>query len=224
MTPFEKFYNSFKVKEGGLSNNPNDYWARFPSPTPQKYHTNKGVTWYTFINSAKKIGYSPTVENFLKMPDAIHRNIIKKEYWDKFLLDQIPGNVAIYLGDIAAWSGVAQATVTLQTALNNIGFYHIRIDGVFGEKTFKALKDASFRTPLELIKAMSNVHIASMEKFQRREGTWEAQKEGLLSRANKTLNEALTFISQNKNTVSIFLVFIFLIFAYYALFLPKPTI
>ena len=65
--------------EGGLSNHANDSASSFPSPTPQKYHTNKGITYKTFIDSAN-LGYEPTLNNFLTMPNKIWQDIYVKKY------------------------------------------------------------------------------------------------------------------------------------------------
>lgn len=76
--------------EGGLSNNPKDPAARNPSPTPQKYHTNKGVTWSTFVALSPKLGYQPTVQNFLVMPSEIWQKIYRENYLKKAQLSDNP--------------------------------------------------------------------------------------------------------------------------------------
>jgi len=85
--PMADFFNELtdfiKRKEGGLSNDKTDTAAKFPSPTPQKYHTNKGITWRTYVDSAKTLNYSPTIENFLKMPDQLWLKIYKGNYLNK---------------------------------------------------------------------------------------------------------------------------------------------
>lgn len=66
--------------EGGLSNHTSDSASSYPSPTTQKWHTNKGITYKTFIDSAS-LGYQPTIKNFLDMPKEIWQKI----YFEKYL-------------------------------------------------------------------------------------------------------------------------------------------
>jgi lysozyme family protein len=76
--------------EGGLSNDPKDSASKFPSPTVQKYHTNKGITYKTFINLASKLGYDPTIQNFLSMPNNIFLKIYKNGYYNNSNLTTNP--------------------------------------------------------------------------------------------------------------------------------------
>ena len=76
--------------EGGLSNNPNDPAAKNPSPTSEKWHTNKGVTWSTFVSLAPKLGYQPTVQNFLVMPSSIWQKIYLEKYLKKAQISDNP--------------------------------------------------------------------------------------------------------------------------------------
>lgn len=76
--------------EGGLSNDPIDTASKYPSPTPQKYHTNKGVTYKNFIALAPKLNYDPTIQNFLNMPSSIWFKIYKNGYYNNSNLTQNP--------------------------------------------------------------------------------------------------------------------------------------
>lgn len=80
------FFNDlvkFTLKmEGGLSNDKTDTASKYPSPTPEKYHTNKGITYKTFVDSAS-LGYTPSVDNFLKMPDPIWLKIFVEKYYNR---------------------------------------------------------------------------------------------------------------------------------------------
>lgn len=77
--------------EGGLSRNENDSASDFPCPYPYKgvvgWHTNKGVTWETFVSNSEKLGYAATADNFFRMPHEIWHKIFKKSYWDVYDLD-----------------------------------------------------------------------------------------------------------------------------------------
>lgn len=81
---FDKEFTKYLLKaEGGLSNDKTDSASSFPSPTPQLYHTNKGITYRTFVDSASANKYQPTVANFLSMPDSIWYSIYKNNYYNK---------------------------------------------------------------------------------------------------------------------------------------------
>jgi hypothetical protein len=70
-----------KLKEGGLSKDPSDSASANPVPDGSGYHTNKGVTWSTFVSNASELGYSPTPKNFYEMPNSIWTKIWSKRFY-----------------------------------------------------------------------------------------------------------------------------------------------
>lgn len=82
-----------KAWEGGLSRDAGDKASANPAPWTYKgltgWHTNRGVTFTSFVGNAPKLGYAVTPENFFNMPDEIWMKIAKKIYWDGLLLDQV---------------------------------------------------------------------------------------------------------------------------------------
>lgn len=94
----EKLTSFIKNKEGGLSNNPNDPAAKFAAPMPEKYHTNKGVTYKTYIDSAKSLKFNPSLDNFLKMPNDIWQSIFINKYYNraKFTSNEILNGFIAY--------------------------------------------------------------------------------------------------------------------------------
>lgn len=82
-----------KAWEGGLSRATTDKASANPAPWTYAgangWHTNRGITYTTFVGNAAKLGYAITPENFFLMPDEIWMKIAKKIYWDGFLLDQV---------------------------------------------------------------------------------------------------------------------------------------
>lgn len=123
---YNDLVNFIKLKEGGLTNNPQDTTAaKFPSPTPEKYHTNKGITYKTFLDSAASLKYIPSVQNFLNMPNEIWGSIFLNKYYNKTknLTDNqiLNGFIAYW-----AWQGwnnkitsVKDVTQILQNKLSN---------------------------------------------------------------------------------------------------------
>jgi lysozyme family protein len=95
----------FLKKEGGLSRATTDTASRNPSPCVYNgvtgWHTNKGVTWSTFVSNANKLGYAATCANFIAMPANIWGLIFKKSYWDYWRSDDIPQQS---IADFMTWS------------------------------------------------------------------------------------------------------------------------
>lgn len=78
--------------EGGLSSDPVDNASSFPSPWLYKglpAHTNRGVTYSTFVSMAGKLGYEVNRKNFMEMPDSIWARITSNGYWDLYPMDEI---------------------------------------------------------------------------------------------------------------------------------------
>src|ERR1700689_3959171 len=79
--------------EGGLYNNPNDPASRNPCPYPNPadgttgWHTNKGVTWTTWVETFG--GSADSGNSFFAMNDQDWLAIFKPQYWDAVLGDQI---------------------------------------------------------------------------------------------------------------------------------------
>ena len=76
ITPFER------QVEGGLSNDPKDYAAKFPCPFPyngKTYHTNKGWTWAVW---SSLVGSTQASANrFFVMTDEDWDFLYKKQYF-----------------------------------------------------------------------------------------------------------------------------------------------
>jgi lysozyme family protein len=92
--------------EGGLSRNPKDTASKNPAPWSYLgktgWHTNRGITFSTFVSMAPKLGYAVSPANFFTMPDEIWNKIYKTGYWDAIKGDAINSiPVAIALVDYA---------------------------------------------------------------------------------------------------------------------------
>lgn len=98
--------------EGGLSKNPADTAARNPAPWTYNnqtgWHTNKGVTYATFLGMSTRLGYEPSAQNFFAMPSPIWDGIFKQGYWDPWELDRMRSQIiADLIADFAYMSGTA---------------------------------------------------------------------------------------------------------------------
>lgn len=92
---FRQIIPFIKEKEGGLTGRPSDSASSDPAPCgydakyDAPYHTNRGITWTTFKDNADRLGYAPSCNNFLQMPDSIWEKIYKERFWDIIKADDI---------------------------------------------------------------------------------------------------------------------------------------
>jgi lysozyme family protein len=110
--------------EGGLSRALTDTASSNPCPVSFNgktgWHTNKGVTWTTFVSLAPALGYSPTADNFFAMPRSIWDKIYKHGYWNPFGLDQMKSeSMAAVIVSWAWGSGVQGATNRLESFMKS---------------------------------------------------------------------------------------------------------
>jgi lysozyme family protein len=72
--------------EGGLSRATTDTASKHPSPWVYQgktgWHTNRGITYQTFIQLSQKAGYAPSMNNFIFMPDSVWFGIYKTGFWE----------------------------------------------------------------------------------------------------------------------------------------------
>lgn len=119
MADYKHIIPFIKNAEGGMSDSKYDSAKKFPSPCIYKgrkgWHTNKGITWATFTENAKNLGYEANCENFINMPDSIWYKIFKKAYWDKFNLDNYKSQViADFVVSLSWGSGCGGAISVLK--------------------------------------------------------------------------------------------------------------
>jgi len=128
MASIDKIISETKKEEGGLSRAKTDSASAHPSNcqitnngvSADDWHTNKGVTWDTFIGNASKLGYEANCKNFETMPDNIWQKIAKKGYWDPFYLDQYNSQaIANFIFQWAWGSGVSGAYKPLAKLANS---------------------------------------------------------------------------------------------------------
>jgi len=93
MASFDAIVSFTLDKEAGLSRDPDDNAADYPSPYTfnghKDWHTNKGITYKTFEAAAKNLGIDNNYTNFIVMPRAVWIKIAKKEFWDKLHLSDL---------------------------------------------------------------------------------------------------------------------------------------
>lgn len=74
---YPELYKWLSKKEGGKTGDPDDPNSENAAPGTGGIHTNRGVAWKTFNGLAPKLGYTPTVELFLAMPQDLWEKIVR---------------------------------------------------------------------------------------------------------------------------------------------------
>ncbi len=137
MADYTQITSWIKKWEGGLSKAKSDTASAFPVPDGSGYHTNKGVTWKTFVSLAPKLGYTATPKLFYDMPDEVWSKIFKSSYWDIVRGDEIKSQaIADTLVDFAWGAGPGRAVTQLQRYLK------VRASGHMDDGTLRVLNQA----------------------------------------------------------------------------------
>lgn len=138
MTLYTKHVLAF---EGKTSNDPDDTAARF-APFDGAYHTNRGVTYKTYMRHAASLGLRADYRGFLALTDKDVSGFIAifaKEA-DATLLPST--RLALAVTEAAWGSGAYRAQLHVQRAINRLrkaqGMPLIKADGDIGPATVKA--------------------------------------------------------------------------------------
>lgn len=191
MANFQSLIPTLKKLEGGLSKNPNDSASSFPVPDGSGYHTNKGITYRTFVNSASKYGYVATPKLFYEMPDNIWGAIFKGEYWDVIQGDKIKSTgVAYFICDWGFNAGPNTAVRQVQEVLNVTYKLGLKVDGVMGTNTLANTNAVAPATMLQLLQAK---RVAFYNNLVKQNPSQQTFLQGWIARSN----QALAFAQQN---------------------------
>lgn len=191
MADFKRIIPLIKVKEGGLSKDPKDNAARRPVPDGSGNHTNKGITWGTFVDNAKALGYQPTTALFYQMPDNVWERIFKRLYWDAINGDNINSlGVAFAMTDFAFNSGPGNAARVMQQTLKHNFNFRLKEYGVIGPVSTNAINTTNAK---DLLNAYHNARVAFIMQSNRID---ESLKRGLVRRATDIYNFAAAHVTE----------------------------
>lgn len=141
--PFKQYTTYLLKQEGKTSKDPQDS-AVSCAPFPGAVHTNKGVTFCTFKQSAAALGMTPvTYERFLKLSDTDVSRFLY-QFYKAVRGKDLPDPLALSLTEVGWMSGPDRAIKTLQIALNKLG-NTLSIDGDFGPLTLAAVKRSNLQ-------------------------------------------------------------------------------
>lgn len=136
MAKIEKLVPFLLKWEGGYVNHPKDKGG----------HTNKGVTYETWVAYRKKMGKEASLTSFKNMSQEEWTDILRQNYWDVWQADKIGSQrIANMLVDWL-WMSGARTIKKVQKILQ------VKCDGIVGAKTIAAINGHSDVTLFGLIK------------------------------------------------------------------------
>lgn len=132
--------------EGGYSSDPKDTASSVATTrllNGYPIHTNKGITFATWRETAKSLGHSPSQVAFLEMTSEEWGKIMKKFYWDYVLGDKIQSQAIAEILTEIVWGsgpgGLKPNVILVQKFLKDRGYDPKGIDGAIGPNTVNAI-------------------------------------------------------------------------------------
>jgi lysozyme family protein len=188
-----------KVSEGGLSSDPRDNASSFPSSTydpktRKPYHTNRGVTYRTYVNYCNINKRKPTDTEFIKMDATLWRNILRSLYVTPFRLEEINSQGVAEIIFEAHWGGGGnEMELDLQRYLREKGF-NIAVDGQIGNQTLTSVNKytKSKTNEIDLIKYMTKERLVYLKSLK----DWPTYKVGWSKRVADVEKRALDFVGK----------------------------
>jgi lysozyme family protein len=140
---FAKAYAVIQEYEGGYSMDALDYGKETYKGISRRFNSD-WEGWQTIDEYKVKENFPNNLNNAPKLKDMV-KALYKRKYWDIFLGDFLPDDIATEMFDISVNISPHKSVKWLQQALNilnrnGILYQDIEEDGKFGEITFRTLK------------------------------------------------------------------------------------
>ena len=198
MADFNLAIKNIKKAEGGLSRATTDTASKNPAPWPYKgqsgWHTNKGITYTTFVSNAQKLGYSVTAENFFTMPDSIWLKIYKVSYWTPIGSELVKSQaMANGMVDYAFNFGVKGASTRIKKWLKD----DYRITAVTASDTANAINGLTTSGDKDVfVKFIEHRKKAYLALNQ------PANITGWINRMDELKSQGLSMVTENKGSIA----------------------
>ena len=199
----EDFLQHVAKFEGGLSADPRDNASSFSSNYLMKsgkfkglpVHTNKGVTYRTWVTYANKKGFTPTGDNFIAMTKAQWFDIAKTLYWDASWCDRIDSQGVAEILFEARWGGgFATMMRDVQRYLNSKGAKNNKgeslvVDHAIGRNSVEAINNWTKKKSNEedMIRYMTGKRLDYLRTLD----DWSWAGNGWTNRVKKMLDRGL---------------------------------
>lgn len=195
MANHKKIVPFIKEAEGGLSSKTNDKASRYPCPTPYKgktgYHTNKGVTyktWVTFFGTNNDA-------RFFAMSDNDWAVIFKKGFWDFIQGDKIASQAIADILVDWTWGSWNDSIIETQKILNKHFGFKLTTDGQLGPKTLAAINSVD---SIKLFNLIHNAKLVFYQKIVNEEPSQIEWLNGWKNRANNLYNTVMQYVDLKK--------------------------
>ena len=117
---FDEIIEKVLEHEGGYVDDPSDSGGETKYGISKKAYPNEDIKGLT-VERAKEL--------------------YKRDYWDKFKVDELPSSIRHIYVDMCINMGGRRATKILQQSCNNKNNFDIDVDGYIGKNTIKACKN-----------------------------------------------------------------------------------
>lgn len=174
---FSRSLSHVLVHEGGFANHPKDPGGA----------TMRGVTQRVYDTFRQSMKLPP--QSVRSITNLELQAIYRREYWNKTQGDRMAAGVSYVVFDGAVNSGVVQSVKWLQRALQAMGLYAGKIDGLVGQGTLQALGGVNDNDAL-----IARI-IERRESFLRSLKTWSTFGKGWLSRIRGVLKTGQAWAS-----------------------------
>jgi lysozyme family protein len=207
----EDFLQHVAKFEGGLSADPRDNAESFSSNYLMKsgkfkglpVHTNKGVTYQTWVTYARKKGFTPTGDNFVAMTKAQWFDIAKTLYWDYSWCDRIDSQGVAEILFEARWGGgFATMMGDLQRYLNLKGAKPtLVVDRAIGKNSVAAINEftKNVNNEKDLIRYLTDKRLEYLKTL----GDWSWAGNGWTNRVKRMLDRGLAMAGGTAAGISI---------------------
>jgi len=224
---FEEIDDFTEGWEGGATDDLSDNASKFPVPgthtyikkgkqhTSSHWHTNKGVTWQTFVANGKRLNYLPTPALFFKMPKDLWLKIAKARYWDVINLDEYKSQAIANIMFSWQWgSGYGwQNRISRYLKTKGITWIPGVTKGSFKPIQFKLLAQIFNQLAAKAEKTIFLELIEQKRQFLQSLDDWPKYGKGWTNRLEDLKSKSLKFVTENPGTTATGGVFFFSLIA-----------
>ena len=167
---FDQAYNNLKEREGGYTTGKNQ---------KKDEPTNMGIKQSTLDRYSAKYPDKNFPQDVKDLKEYQAKEIYKSEYWDNTRIPQIENDrIRNAVFDMNVMGGAGKV---VQRAINSFSDANLKVDGVIGKETIKAINSIPDTKIEEFMSTIKSESFA----YSRTSRNWEAAKNGWTSRTNR---------------------------------------